>query len=202
MKRLVSILVLLLITGVAVGVAQMNGGGSHHSQNGAMSGMAAVMNGMAGHRAFLVGSDGTAYALRVATTGTSGAPAPIDVVAVRPSGAIGWTAAIASGIPSIDLSGSDLLVTTRVMGGASAAASNVTALSTTSGGVRWTLKLDGIALAVEPFSGGTYFTVLKPAQTGNSGGMQGNHGQATGGMRTLVAVGPDGNILWTLALGN
>lgn len=200
MKRPLSILVLLLVAAVPFAVAQMGGNGNRSGQNGTMNGTA--MNGMAGHRGFLVGSDGTAYALRVATS-RAGAPAAFEVVAVRPSGAIGWTAAVASGIPSIDLSGSDLLVTTRTIGTPSAAASTLTALSTASGAARWTVKLDGIALAVEPFSGGTYVTVMKPSQAGSSGGMQGNHGQATGGgARTLVAVGTDGKILWTLALGN
>ena len=78
-----------------------------------------------------------------------------------------------------------------------AASSTLVALSTASGSVQWTVQLDGFASDIEPFSGGAYVTVVKPAPSNNIGGMRGRGTYAT---RTLVAVGTDGKVLWTLSL--
>ena len=219
MKRITTILILtlvLLIAGVAN--AQMMGGGSHHGsggtpsngQNGGMNGGMGDMAGMAGmgdRRGLIVGSDGTVYTVRISNPTTTQA-ATFEVVAVRPSGAIGWTASVNAGMTFIELSGNNLLVTTSPHGfdmgygqTPTTTSSTLVALSTASGSVQWTLPLDGFAFDVEPFAGGTYVTVVKPSQSNNNhGGMHGGTGSVSYGTRTLVAVGNAGTVLWSVPL--
>ena len=212
MKRITTILIFTLVLLVAsVANAQMMGGGNHggsgtpgNGQNGGMGDMAGMV-GMGNHRGLIVGTDGTVYTVRISNPTTTQA-ATFDVVAVRPSGAIGWTASVNAGMTFIELSGNNLLVTTSPhsdMGYGQAptsTSSSLVALSTASGSVQWTLQLDGFAFDIEPFAGGTYVTVAKPAQSNNSGGMHGGTGSVSYGTRTLVAVGNDGKVLWSVPL--
>lgn len=218
MKRITTNLfftLVLLVAGVAN--AQMMGGGSHNGsggngnngQNGGMNGGMGDMAGMAGmgnHRGLIVGADGTVYTVHISNPTTTQA-ATFEVVAVRPSGVIGWTASVNSGMTFIELSGNNLLVTTSPHGfdmgygrTPTSASSTLVALSTASGSVRWTLPLDGFAFDIEPFADGTYVTVVKPAQSSNSGGMHGGTGSVSYGTRTLAAVGNDGKVLWSIDL--
>lgn len=219
MKRITTILtftLVLLVAGVAN--AQMMGGGNHNGsggapsngQNGGMTGGMGDMAGMVGmgnHRGLIVGTDGTVYTLRISNPTTTQA-ATFEVVAVRPSGAIGWTASVNAGMTFIELSGNNLLVTTSPHGfdmgygqTQTSTSASLVALSTASGSVQWTLQLDGFAFDIEPFAGGTYVTVVKPAQSSNNnGGMHGGTGSVSSGTRTLVAVGNDGKVLWSVPL--
>ena len=216
MKRITTTLfftLVLLVAGVAN--AQMMGGGNHHGsggtpsygQNGGMNGGMGDMAGMGNHRGLIVGSDGTVYTARISNPTTTQA-ATFEVVAVRPSGAIGWTASVNAGMTFIELSGANLLVTTSPHGfdmgyGQTpiTTSSTLVALSTASGSVQWTLPLDGFAFDIEPFAGGTYVTVVKTSQSNNNyGGMHGGTGSGSYGTRTLVAVGNDGKVLWSVPL--
>lgn len=222
MKRITSTLFLSLALLVAsVANAQMMGGGNHNGsggtpsngQNGGMNGMNGGMGDMAGmgeHRGLIVGADGTVYTVRVSNPTTTASQATFEVVAVRSSGAIGWTASVNAGMTFIEISGSHLLVTTSPHGfdmgeqSPTSLSSTLVALSTASGLQQWTLQLDGFAFDIEPFAGGTYVTVVKPAQSSNSnGGMHGGgNGTVSYGTRTLIAVGTDGKVLWSVPLNN
>lgn len=190
MRRATLFFLLLSIAGTAG--AQMMVGGTHPGT--VMTGMV----GMGDHRDLIVGTDGTVYTIRIANLAT--APAPVfEVVAVRSSGAIGWTASVDAGMTFIALSGTNLLVTTSPQQTPAATSSKLVALSTASGSVQWTLPLDGFAFDIEPFAGGTYVVVVKPAQSSsNTGGMRG--GTISYAIRTLVAVGNDGKVLWSTPL--
>jgi len=212
-KSILSFTVVALLV-ATVANAQMTGGGRHQvgtPGNGQYGWMDEAMGamGMDNHRGLVVGTDGTAYAVRV-TNPTSTQAAAFEVVAVRTSGAIAWTASIDAGMSFVELSGDHLLVTTRPHGFASghgqmpeSVSSKVVALSTASGSIQWTLSLDGVAFDLEAFAGGTYVTVVKPAQPPVSGGMhRGGTDQVRYGARTLIAIGPDGKVLWSVALNN
>jgi len=214
MRSTKSILFLTLVTLLVATVAnaQMTGGGRHfagtpgNGQYGWLDGAMRAM-GMGSHRGLIVGPDGTAYVVRVSNP-TSTQAVAFEVVAVRPSGAIGWTASVDAGMSFIELSGDHLLVTTSPYGldstyGQTPASfsSKVVALSTSSGSIQWTLPIDGIAFDLEAFAGGTYMTVVKVAQSPASGGMhRGGTGQVSYGTRTLLAIGPDGKVLWSVSL--
>lgn len=210
MKRITMILFMLMLLAGGVASAQMMGGGNHNggNQNGGMNGGmgGGGMLGMGSHRAVIVGTDGTAYTVRV-SNGTTTQFASFEVVAVRPSGVLGWSTPVDGGMAFIELSGTNLIVTTTPHGfGTGAgqtsipAASKLVALSTASGSVQWTLQLDGFASDIEPFAGGTYVVVVSPGQSGNAGGMHGGSGAVGSGTRTLVAVGNDGRVLWSVPL--
>lgn len=131
--------------------------------------------GPGGHA--IVGTDGTIY-LETAT----------GITAVRSTGTIAWTATVADAHGFV-LSGSNLIATTRTEASDGTVSTTLTAISTNSGAVAWTRTLAGNAGELRPFSGGTYvFVVVPPATIG---------GTAT---RSLVAIGNDGSVLWTLAL--
>ena len=124
----------------------------------------------------IVGSDGTLY-LETST----------GITAVRPTGTTAWTATIDA--RGFVLSGSNLIAATRTEATDGTISTTLTAISTNSGAVAWTRTLAGNAGELRPFSGGTYvFVVVPPATSG---------GTAT---RSLVAIGNDGSVLWTLAL--
>lgn len=63
----------------------------------------------------IAGTDGTVYTVRISNPTTTQA-ATLEVVAVRPSGAVGWTASVNAGMTFIELSGNNLLVTTSPHG--------------------------------------------------------------------------------------
>jgi len=217
MKRVTTILLftLVLLVASAANAQMMGGSGNHHGSggtppsngmNGGMGDMAGMV-GMGNHRGLIVGADGTVYTIRISNPTTTQA-ATFEVVAVRPSGAIGWAASVNAGMTFIELSGNNLLVTTSPHGFdmgygqiPTTTSSTLVALSTASGSVQWTLQLDGFAFDIEPFAGGTYVTVVKPTQSNNNyGGMHGGTGTVSYGTRTLVAVGNDGKVLWSVPL--
>jgi len=135
----------------------------------------------------IVGSDGTIYLTSVTvdpTTRTSST----KVTAVRSTGTVAWTATVANA-RGFELSGSNLITVTETTASDNTVSSTLTALSINSGAVTWTRTLAGRAGQLTPFSGGTYvFVVVPPATSG---------GTAT---RSLVAIGNDGSVLWTLSL--
>lgn len=205
MRRAAATLFLTLLSTAAI--AQMMGGGGNHPGYGGVTGNMTGMAGMVGmgnHRDLIVGSDGTVYTIRISNLGTTQAPT-FEVVATRPSGATGWTASVDAGMTFIELSGTNLLVTTSPHGFNSGSAqipvatsSKIVALSAASGSVQWTLPLDGFAFDIEPFAGGTYVIVVKPAESSTNAG--GFRGMMSYGTRTLVAVGNDGKVLWSVPL--
>jgi hypothetical protein len=205
MKRITSILIFtlaLLVAGVAN--AQMDGGPHRPGGGNGPSGTYGAwdMPGMGIHRGLVVGEDGTAYTLRV-TRPTTTSAASYEIVAVRQSGAIAWTAPVSAGMTFIVLSGNHLLVAARPYGfngvPTGTPSSKVIAFSTASGAVAWTLDLDGFAADVEPFAGGTYILVVEPSQ---SSSYDPGNGPYYDGTRTLVAVGADGGVLWNVPLTN
>lgn len=219
MKRVTKSLIFTLVLLVAsIANAQMMGGGGHGSgnsgngQNGGMNGGMGDMAGMVGmgnHRGLIVGTDGTVYTVRISNAATTTQTATFEVVAVRPSGTIGWTASVSTGMTFIELSGNNLLVTTSPHGTGmgngqtpASVSSTLVALSTASGSAQWSLPLDGFAFDLEPFAGGTYVTVVKPTQASNTagGGMHTGTGTGSYATRTLVAVGNDGKVLWSVPL--
>lgn len=106
------------------------------------------------------------------------------------------------------------------------ATSSVTALQLASGVQAWSTALDGIARSVAPAGDRIYVRVVKPSATstprggtgggmhggGNGGGTRGGSGgggnggsgggQGMNGTFSLVALGLDGQVLWTLPLAN
>ncbi len=113
-----------------------------------------------------------------------------EVVAIRSTGTTAFTATLPSGSRHVDLSGSNLLaVTDTTASGATSPTSEITAISTATGATAWTLNIDGRVTGIEPFSGGTYVTIVKPAAT--------TGGAAT---RTLEAVSASGSVLWSVSI--
>lgn len=183
----------------------MGGGSTGGGMGNGMSGTGFGLMGGAMGQALTVGSDGVVYTLR--TTATSGSSVPaVQVVAIRPSGTVAWSTSVDGGMTRVKLSGNVLLIANggedMGMNNGPATAnddkSQLVALSTASGSVQWTLDVDGFVSSLEPFSGGTYAIVVKGDFA--KGGMTGNTGSTNGMTRTLVAVGPDGKILWSVPL--
>ncbi len=145
--------------------------------------------GMGGPGGGIVGSDGTIYITREASTSTSTSHV-FEVVAIRSTGTTAFTATLPSGGRDVRLSGTNLLtVADTTASGATSPTSQITAISTASGSTAWTLAIDGRVNGLEPFSGGTYVFIVKPAATSG--------GTAT---RTLKAVSNGGAVLWSVTL--
>jgi outer membrane protein assembly factor BamB len=141
------------------------------------------------HGNLTVGSDGTVYFVRAAATSTAATPVS-EVVAIRSTGATAFTATLPSGAHGVELSGANLLtVTDTTVTGAATPTEKITAISTSTGATAWTLNIDGRVASLEPFSGGTYVLIFKPAATSG--------GTAT---RTLEAVSGSGAVLWSVTL--
>jgi uncharacterized protein RhaS with RHS repeats len=133
----------------------------------------------------IVASDGSVF---LVTTTVSSGVASTTIKAVRSSGTVAWTSTI-SGRGHLELSGNNLLSVSETEAADRTVTSTITAISTLTGATAWTRSLGGRIAELTPFSGGTYaVTVVPPATSG---------GTAT---RSLVAIGNDGSILWTLAL--
>lgn len=131
----------------------------------------------------IIGSDGTVYVTKASATAGS-----IDIVAIRSTGTTAWTATVADR-GRLELSGSNLLVSSETRNSDNTITSTITAISTASGTTAWTKTFSGHAEVVGKFSGGTYVSVVVPPAT------QG--GTAT---RSLVALSDSGAVLWTVAL--
>ena len=135
----------------------------------------------------IVGSDGTIY-IETVTFDTTNRTSSTKVTAVRTTGTIAWTATVANA-HGFELSGTNLITANSTTASDGTVSTTLTALSANSGAVAWTRTLAGRAGELRPFSGGTYvFVVVPPATSG---------GTAT---RSLVAIGNDGSVLWTLSL--
>jgi outer membrane protein assembly factor BamB len=133
----------------------------------------------------IVGSDGTLYV--ESTTVTSGV-ATTKVTAIRPSGAVAWTATV-SGREHLILSGTNLISVTETKATDGTFTSTLSAISATTGAAAWTRTLSGRVVELEPFSGGTYAIVITPATTSGAA--------AT---RSVVGIGNDGSVLFTTAI--
>lgn len=131
----------------------------------------------------IIGSDGTVYVTKASATAGS-----IDIVAIRSTGAVAWTATTADH-GRLTLSDGNLLTTSDTKNTDGTFSSTITAISTTSGTVAWTKTFAGLAEPIGTFSGGTYVSVVVPPATSG--------GTAT---RSLVALSNSGSVLWTTAL--
>lgn len=193
MKRvLIAIFAVTLIAGTAMaqhgrGVGMGPGAGMGPGQGAGMGPGGPDHDGAFGGPAF-VGSDGTLY-LTKGTTDSAGTTT-VQLAAVRPTGTIAWTATLPTGGRGhLVLSGSNLITVSETTATDGTVTSTLTAISTASGATVWTRTIAGRAGELIPFSGGTYAIVVTPAATTGA--------TAT---RSLVAIGNDGSVLWTLAL--
>lgn len=186
--------------GMTGGTGGMTGG-----PGGNMNG-AGAMGGAMGN-ALTVGSDGVAYTLRATTAADT--TISLEVVAIRPSGTVAWATKVDGGMTRVALSGGLLLVASGgdddmgMTGGTGttpvAETSQLVALSTASGTIQWNLALDGFAIALEPFTNGTYVSVARANTTATgmmNGGSPGTHGMS----RSVVAVDNTGKVIWKLDL--
>jgi hypothetical protein len=177
MKRIAVLALSLLLT---AGVASARGGG-----NGGHGGPGDGPDGGPGNA--LVASDGTIFVTRVVTDSATNT-ATTQIVAVSPAGATLWTQTLTNGRGHLVLSGSNLLSVSDSSTD-TATTSTITARSTATGAVAWTVTLNGHITDLEPFSGGTYVILVVPPAT--------EGGTAT---RSLVAISNSGATLWTVAL--
>jgi hypothetical protein len=176
-KALIATLAFTMLSSLAV--ANENHGGG--SGSGSITGFGEQHdNGDA-----IVGPDGTLYL--ESTTVTSGV-ATTKVTAIRPSGAVAWTATV-TGEEHLILSGTNLISVTETRATDGTFTSTLSAISATTGAPAWTRALSGRVLRLEPFSGGTYAIVVTPATTSG--------GTAT---RSVVGIGSDGSVLFTTAI--
>ena len=216
MKRTTIMIALAALFVAQIAAAQMMGGGSHHGtspapgtgsggMNGGMS-SGDMGSGMAGgmSHSLTVGTDGVIYTLR-ATTSTSTTPS-VEVVSIRPSGTIAWTAKVDGRMTRLDLSGALVLVTSGEgdMGMDGSAdttddSSRLVALSAASGSVQWQVDIDGFIAAIEPFSGGVYALIVQhDAANVGSGMHSGSNG--TPMKRSIAAIDNTGKSIWKVDL--
>jgi outer membrane protein assembly factor BamB len=174
MKRtLITTLAFLMIATIAAA-----NGGEHASPGGNDFGRAGADA--------IVGSDGTVFITRtVVDTGTR--TATTTVTAIRPTGTTAWTITLSTH-GNLRLSGSNLISLSETRADR-VVTSTLTAYSTATGTTAWTRAINGEVQELLPFSGGTYALVVVPATTAG--------GTAT---RSLVAIGNDGSVLWTVSL--
>jgi hypothetical protein len=178
-KTLIATLAFTMLASMAM--ANENHGGGNGSGDNVIAGFGADRDGGDA----IVGSDGTLYLQ--STTVTSGV-ATTRVTAIRPSGAVAWTATV-TGREHLILSGTNLISVTEAKATDGTFTSTLSAISATTGAAAWTRTLSGRVTLLEPFSGGTYAIVVIPATTSG--------GTAT---RSVVGVGNDGSVLFTTAI--
>jgi len=204
--------------------AQMMGGGNHggssprngsrpfggmtRGTNGGMNG-GSMMGDMGGGmgQSLTVGTDGVVYTLRASAAATTQIPA-VEVVAIRPTGAVAWTTKIEGRMTRLTLSDSLLLVTSGSgdmgMDGWTDAedddVSRLIALSVTTGSVQWQLELDGFAGALEPFSGGVYALVIQHDGANSGNGMHNGSRGTTLMKRSITAIDNAGKVRWSTDL--
>jgi hypothetical protein len=179
MKRvLIALLAISMMTGVAFAHDGPPPGGGHGPGDG---------GGRDGGGGIIVASDGSAYVTKASSTSTSAAPSFV-LAAIRSTGSTAWSVTI-NGRPDLTLSGSNLINVAEATASDGTVTSTLTAYSTASGTAVWTRTLNGRVQDLRPFSGGTYAVVVVPATT--SGGTP---------TRSLVAIGNDGSVLWTVAI--
>lgn len=178
-RAVIAVMAVMLVAGAAMANGEHGGPGGPGGELG--------LGGPRGEA--IIGSDGTIYITREAAASTSSSRV-FEVVAIRSTGATAFTATLPSGAGHVELSGTNLLaVTDTTASGATSPTSQITAISTSTGATAWTLAIDGRVTSLEPFSGGTYVQIVKPAAT--------TGGSAT---RTLEAVSNTGSVLWSVTL--
>jgi outer membrane protein assembly factor BamB len=195
MKRTaLAVLVALAVLMAPIAEAQMTpGGGIHRGSSGGAYGPAVSMVGMA--HSLVVGSDGVLYVLRNGASATS-APAG-EVVAIRPSGVIAWTAKLQGGTHRVELAGSFVLVATGPAAGGmgrwptgGVASSTVVALNAASGSVVWQSSFEGIVSEIEAFAGGTYVLIHAPNVSTTTMPVK----------RSVAAIDNSGRLVWKVDL--
>jgi len=137
--------------------------------------------------AAIVASNGTVF-VTSSVIDTSTQTSTTTIKAINSSGSMIWTATL-SNSRRLELSGSNLISTNQTTASDGTVSTTLTAISTSSGSMAWTRTLSGRVTFLEPFSAGTYAIVVVPATTSG--------GSAT---RSLVAIGNDGTVLWTVSL--
>jgi len=169
----------ILITTFAItmlaAIAGANNGGGHGPE------------GYGGEAGAIVASNGTIF-VTSSTIDTGTRTSTTTIKAVSSSGSILWTATL-SNAGRLELSDGNLIATNTTSASDGTVSTTLTAISTSSGSVAWTRTLNGRVTSLEPFSAGTYAIVVVPATTSG--------GSAT---RSLVAIGNDGSVLWTVSL--
>jgi hypothetical protein len=149
----------------------------------------------------VVATDGTAFLVRHLEADATG---QFEVVAIRTSGAAGWSYKLVTlGPANLVAAGTNVVAIQHGDGQASqgtppttpvAPTSKLTALSQASGSALWTLAIDGNVGDVKPFANGLYLTVSKPSVDSTGAVVQG------AGVKSLVAVSNDGAVLWTVKI--
>ncbi len=184
MKRVITAaLAFLLLASIAS--AQGHGGGPGSGMGPGM-GVGGPGNGNGPGGQAIVGSDGTVYLTRM-TIDTGTRTATTQLVAVRSNGSTAWTVTFSEALGRLLLSGSNLISVDEARASDGTFSSTLTAISTATGATAWTRTISGNITELTTFSGGLYaVVVIPPATTG---------GAAT---RSLVAVGNDGTVLWTV----
>ena len=157
-----------------------------------LAALASANNGHGGDQGYadsdtIVSASGTIFVTGTVID-TSTRTSTTTIKAISSSGALIWTATV-SNSRRLVLSGSNLISATETTASDGTVSTTLTAISTSSGSVAWTRTLSGRVTSLEPFSAGTYAIVVVPATT--SGGSA---------SRSLVAIGSDGSVLWTLSL--
>ncbi len=135
----------------------------------------------------IVASNGTIF-VTSSTIDTGTRTSTTTIKAISSSGAMLWTATLTNA-GRLVLSGNNLIATNSTTASDGTVSTTLTAISTSSGSVAWSRNLNGRVTSLEPFSAGTYAIVVVPATTSG--------GSAT---RSLVAIGNDGSVLWTVSL--
>lgn len=195
MKR-AAISILLSVLTASIATAQMTPGGGMHRGSTPPGGSFGSMVPMAGmEQSLVVGTDGVLYVVRNGLSPTS-TPAG-EVVAIRPSGTVAWTAKLASAVHRVEFAGSSVLVATGpAMGGmgrwpvGGTLTSSVVALSAASGAVVWQTALDGVVTGIEPFANGTYVLIHVPNVSSTTMSVK----------RSVAAIDSTGKVLWKVDL--
>ncbi|MHB0969979.1 MAG: hypothetical protein ACYC7A_17705 [Thermoanaerobaculia bacterium] len=199
MTRKSVVMLLITIAIAATASAQMMGGpgtgggmGGGFTHRGSMPSInIGAMQGM--QMTLPVAEDGTVFVARKATYG-------YELAAIRPSGAVAWNWNVENlNVATMELVGTNLVVGfhTVTTSNTPAVAGKLVALSIASGAQQWSVDLDGFAMALTAHDAGVYALVVKPTfQTRTGAGM----GYGMGMTRSLVSVGNDGAIAFTMLL--
>ena len=182
MKKAFAVLAVLMMTTVAMADGRGQGG-----PNGGARGPAGIDGRHDGGGNVQVAADGTVYITRTVVDNAAGT-ITTQVSAVRSTGAVAFNVSLA-GQRHLFLSGSNLISVSETAAADGSVSTTLTGISSSTGAATWTRTLAGRVHSLEAFSGGTYAIVVASAATAG--------GTAT---RSLVAIGNDGSLLWTVAL--
>lgn len=180
-KAAVSLLALLMMATVAMADGRGGQGGPGRGPAGGFDG------GRDGAGNVQVAADGTVYITRTVVDNTAGT-ITTQVTAVRSTGTVAFNVSLA-GQRHLFLSGSNLISVSETTATDGTVSTTLSGISSSTGAATWTRTIAGRVTSLEAFSGGTYAIVVAPAAT-------------TGGTaaRSLVAIGNDGSVLFTVAL--